>query len=151
MKNAILLAALSFSSNFALATPKAEIWTGKGNLYGADQSDQGEYDLRVEIGPETDGGTPVKVTVTAGGQIVHTSDCVRQGDGTKWTETCADGSQGGGYLFARGLGQAYTRSPDGKAYATSIVLDDANKMRLVRTELVNGEATRFFSEDLTKQ
>lgn len=58
---------------------------------------------------------------------------------------------GGGHCFANGMCQSYEQRPDGRAFATTIAKDGADKLRVLVTELENGKATRFFQQSLSKK
>ncbi len=74
-----------------------------------------------------------------------------KGENSSWKKECQHGSSSG-YMFDKssGLGIDYYEGTDGKAYATNIIFDKKNRMRLLRTELVDGKASHFFVETLKK-
>jgi hypothetical protein len=58
---------------------------------------------------------------------------------------------GGGRCFANHMCQTYTERADGHAFATTVAVDGAEKVRVLVTELQNGRAVRFFAQDLSKK
>jgi hypothetical protein len=152
MKNVIVTAALALSSTIGMAAVSTSQWNGTGTLYDHDRNVVGTYSVQVDVQPGSDADTAhtvVKVTEQDG--TIFNQICDQKEGDNRWTKTCDDGGSGGGYLFDNGLGADYYRAADGKAYATTIVFDGANKMRMERTELdANGQALHFYSETYTK-
>ena len=67
-----------------------------------------------------------------------------------WTSECDNGN-GGGRCFGEGLCVSYVEDKTGKSFATTIIKDDDNNMRMLRTELDHGKAVRFYREKLHKK
>jgi hypothetical protein len=111
--------------------------------------------------------TPFTVTLVRRGtaaNVVRTDGTIHMKDGkdvTFWDEhveqaggACTvTGSlgHGGGRCFANHMCQLYVDRGDGHAFATTIAIDSAEKMRVLVTELENGKAARFFSQQLVKK
>ena len=126
-----------------------DIWEGPGQLFDLNGQPAGAYNLVVEVtknGVQTE--THVKVALSDGTQIQRT--CTSTSLGVGWSSKCDYGT-GGGYCFGEGLCLSYEEDASGRAFATTIVMDGPNDMRLVRTELQNGQAVRFFREKLHKK
>ncbi len=128
----------------------ADVWTGTGSLYDGNRNLIGSYDLTVNIETAADGSrtSDIKVSLPDGTEkLIH---CQSQGPENKWSKTCDDGMAGGGYYFEKGLISEYVENTAGKAQATTIIFDSETSMRLLRTELIGNDATRFYVESLTK-
>ncbi|MBI3535480.1 MAG: hypothetical protein HY072_08375 [Deltaproteobacteria bacterium] len=67
-----------------------------------------------------------------------------------WKSECDHGN-GGGYCFGEGLCISYETDTAGQAFTTTIIMDGQSDMRLMRTELHNDKAVRFFREKLHKK
>lgn len=137
----------------ALTAPSAtatELWNGEGKLFNRQRDLLAEYTLEVRVDDVSPSEATVEVTVRdQSGAIVQFDHCQMHKKDNGWTKDC-DGGTSRGKMFAFGLGVDYYEAKDGKAYATNIVIDSGTQMRLFRTELVNGQAQRFFAETLTK-
>jgi len=75
--------------------------------------------------------------------------CTITRDGQTWSQTCGARS-GGGMCLGEGMCIDYLADKDGGAYATTIAFDGKKRMRMLRTELKNGQAQRFFRESLKR-
>lgn len=58
---------------------------------------------------------------------------------------------GGGRCFENGLCQSLEQSADGRAFATTIAPDGTNRIRVLITELNQGQPVRFYQQTLTKK
>lgn len=90
------------------------------------------------------------MTVTLPSGIESQHQCTTSKMIKGWSTQCQNGS-GGGLCFGDGLCQSYIENASGQAFATTVIMDKDNSMRLLRTELANGEAVHFFRERLFKQ
>lgn len=147
---AFILAAASviFSSTIAIAgSPDTETWTGTGSLYDAQRNLISQYQLEVTQST-ADRSTAVRVTLADGG--VREINCVSTGDDHKWAKTCDNGMSGGGYYFEKGIISDYVEDGAGTAQATTMIFDSDDSMRILRTQLVHGDASLFFVESLTR-
>jgi hypothetical protein len=149
MKAFILAAAtVLFSSTVAVAgSPVTETWTGTGSLYDAHRNLISRYQLEVNHST-ADRSTAVRVTLADGS--VREINCVSNGDELKWAKTCDNGMSGGGYYFERGIISDYVEDGAGTAQATTMIFDSDDSMRILRTQLVNGDANLFFVESLSR-
>ena len=64
--------------------------------------------------------------------------------------TSTNGS-GAGRCFSNGMCQSYEQRSDGHAFATTVVGDGPDKVRVLVTELDKGQAVRFIEQTLTKK
>ena len=148
MKTLILAMTLIVSQHsFAAST---DIWEGPGSLFDVKGNPTSTYNLVVE---NTKNGNQIQsnVTVTLPNGTTQQQQCLMtetSQDG--WTSKCDHGN-GGGHCFGEGLCISYEEDSSGKAYATTIVMDGPSDMRLLRTELLNGQAVQFFREKLHKR
>jgi len=148
MKTLILAMTLIASQHsFAGST---DVWEGPGSLFDVKGNATSTYNLVVE---NTKSGSQIQsnVTVTLPDGTTHKQQCLMtetSQDG--WTSKCDHGN-GGGPCFGGGFCISYVSNSTGKAYATTIVMDGPSDMRLLRTELQNGQAVQFFREKLHKR
>lgn len=148
MKKTIIATAVALVANIASA---AEVWEGPGKLYNLNRELLAEYTVNVQIEKVSTSEKKVDVTVRdQGGAVIHSDACTMRNSGQSWTKDC-DGGSSRGFMLDYGLGIDYYEANDGKAYATDIVIDSNTQMRLLRTELENGQAQKFFAEILTKR
>lgn len=148
MKNTLVLTALLLvaQTTFAATT---DIWEGSGTLFNLQADPVSDYQLVVE-NTKSPLQTDSHVTVTLkDGTVIH-QNCVHK-DTPKGFQTTCDKSSGGGFCMGEGLCMSYVADQAGKAFATTIIKDGASDMRLVRTELKNGQAVQFFREKLHKK
>ena len=143
----IALALVASPATFAAST---DIWEGPGSLFDVQGNPLSTYSLVVE---NIKNGNQIQsnVTVTLPDGTIHKQQCLMtetSQDG--WKSDC-DHGKGGGHCFGEGLCISYEEDSTGKAYATTIVMDGPTDMRLLRTELQNGQAVRFFREKLHKR
>lgn len=132
------------------AAAGTSVWKGEGALFGTNGTNQGEYELTVtntKNGDVTESKIHIK---TAEGSVIDMQCTNTAADNGSWSSQCNHG-KGGGSCFGEGLCISYLDSGSGKAFATTVVMDGASDMRLLRTELQNGKAVRFFREKLRKQ
>lgn len=146
MKKVIVLIATLVSSAAFAGT---DVWEGSGSLFDLQGQPAGDYQLVVE---NTTSGNEIQnlVTVTLADGSFKKLQCIMTKSGDGWTSICDQG-QGGGHCFGEGLCISYVADATGKAFATTIVMDGPSDMRLLRTELQNGQAVRFFREKLHKK
>jgi hypothetical protein len=144
----IIFAALSTMWTGSVAI--ADVWTGTGSLFDGNRNLIATYDLTVNTETGSDGSrnTAIKVSLPNGSEKLI--NCQSSGSENKWSKVCDDGMAGGGYYFEKGLISEYVENAGGTAHATTVIFDSDDSMRLLRTELSNGDATRFFVESLTK-
>lgn len=127
-----------------------EHWVGSGVMFHPAAGPVGEYDVEMWRKPVGENAVEVDVKVTLpDGQIMEMEQTVEE-NGDSFTITSEEGN-GGGYDFGEGLLSTYTEGADGSGYAQTIVMDGADQMRILRTELDGGEAQRFFREVYHRQ
>lgn len=148
MKTLFIALALTLSAPAFAAT--TEIWEGSGTHFNIDGNPEGTYGLKVE---NTSNGkaTQSHVTVTLPDGSIRKHQCsMTYSSDSRWKSECDNGF-GGGQCLGDGLCASYIEDSNGKAYAMTIVMDSPTAMRLLRTELKNGHAVRFFREKLQKR
>jgi hypothetical protein len=148
MKSLIMaLALIGAQSSFAATT---DVWEGPGALFDLQGNSISTYTLLVE---NTKNGSQIQsnVTITLPDGTTQKEQCLMTETGANhWTSKCDYGS-GGGSCFGEGMCISYEADANGKAFATTIAMDGPNDMRLLRTELKNGQAVQFFREKLHKR
>lgn len=127
-----------------------ETWSGEGTLFDRAGKPLGRYGLTLVRTPVKAGVVRHTVTVELPAGKIREMRCTLTLDGESWTSSCADGRQGGGRCFGDGMCLDYLSGPGGQAFATTIAFDGDDRMRMLRTELVEGEAVRFFRETLRR-
>lgn len=143
----LILTALASQAAYSANT---DIWEGSGALFDLSGNQTGTYNLQVEK-THLGNKTQADVTVTLPNGTIYKHQCIMSDSNqTSWTSVC-DHGKGGGHCFGEGLCISYEEDGTGKAYATNITLDGSSDMRLLRTELLNGKAVRFFREKLHKK
>lgn len=143
----LTLIALGFTATVQAAT---ETWEGNGTLFDQKGQAQGSYRLLVE---NTQQGNEIQnhVTVTLADGSVREENCqMTKREAGHWNMQCGN-DRGGGSCLSEGLCISYVGNENGRGYATTIILDGPSEMRLLRTELQNGQALRFFSEKLHRR
>ncbi|MCB0412212.1 MAG: hypothetical protein KDD22_06780 [Bdellovibrionales bacterium] len=148
MKKLILVATLLIGP-VALANP-VETWEGDGALFGIDGSQLGTYNLVVENSKQGDKIDSL-VTIALPDGSTHQEQCqITEKTSEQWVSQCSSG-EGGGQCYGEGLCMSYVENGNGTAHATTIVFDGPSKMRLLRTELKDGQAVKIFREKLQKR
>ena len=147
MKKLALLLTLVIAQQAAATTT---IWKGEGALFNINGKSEGQYELTVtnnKTGDVTESNIQIK---TANGSVIDLQCTNTAGKDESWSSQCGHG-KGGGRCLGEGLCISYLEESSGKAFATTIAMDGPTDMRLLRTELQNGKAVRFFREKLHKQ
>lgn len=147
MKTILFTLALT-SAQFSLAA--TDIWKGQGTVFGFKNDVQSNYDLIVKNTKNGEKTASEILILLPDGNNINLSCTNNTSSDNSWTSDCTQG-QGGGRCFGEGLCISYLENKNGKAYATTIVMDGPKKMRLLRTELQNGRAVKFYRENLQKQ
>jgi hypothetical protein len=126
-------------------------WEGSGTATEVSGKDLGAFNLaltRRSIGNakvRADG----KVTLASGQEIVFWQEY--EDHGPAGFKVISNNGAGGGQCFSNGLCQSYEQRADGHAFATTIVKDGTDRLRVLITELDNGKAVRFFQQTLSKK
>ncbi len=153
----ILAAALPLIGFFAPPLATAGItdglgkWEGSGTAFEISGKDLGGFTVsltRKSLGTakvRTDG----KVKLAGGQEIAFWQEFEDYGP-SGFTLVSNNGA-GGGRCFANGMCQTFEQRADGHAFATTIVKDGADRVRIVVTELVQGKAVGFFQQTLLKK
>lgn len=147
MKHLTLTLALVLAQHCIAA---ADVWKGEGSLFKLNGESEGSYSLTVK---NTRNGSVTESEITvalANGAIINLQCTNTAGEGESWSSLCGHG-KGGGRCLGEGLCISYLEGESGKAFATTIAMDGPSDMRLLRTELKDGKAVRFFREKLHRQ
>jgi len=148
---AALLTVPGISAADVSATDGLGTWEGTGIASDVSGSQQNPFTVSI-------------VRRSTAANVVRTDGTMHMKDGkdvTFWDEhvekaggTCTvTGSlgSGGGRCFQNHMCQLYVDRGDGHAFATTIAIDSGTQMRVLVTELENGKASRFFSQQLVKK
>ena len=147
--SAIVIASLSVIPA-ARAASGPVLWQGKGATFNRNREQTSEY--RIEVyRTEVDGtkGLSQAKVYLSNGTLIFNETCETTKTKTGWISDCKV-RKGGGYCFGDGLCMDYTEDQNQHGFATTIIMDGPNSMRLLRTELVKGQAVRFFREKLER-
>jgi hypothetical protein len=146
-----LLALVLPGSAAAGITDGLGTWEGSGTASEISGKDLGPF--TVSITRKSAGAGKVradgKVTLAGGKEIIFWQDI--EDHGSSGFRVTSNNGSGGGQCFANGLCQSYEKRADGHAFATTIAKDDGDKLRVLITELENGQAVRFFQQTLKKK
>jgi hypothetical protein len=159
MKTTTILATGALSVFAALAPTDATadmmgglgIWEGSGTARAASGTDLGSFKVTLTRRLAEDGKvrTDGQVTLTSG-QVVKFWQEVERGDSGVF-QTVSSNGFGKGRCFANGICESYEHRRDRHAFATTIVRDAPDRIRVLITELEKGESVRFIEQTLTKK
>lgn len=125
-------------------------WEGAGTTRSVAGADLGGFSVSITrrlVGAKvrSDG----KVTLASGQVIVIWQELEELG--TSGYRVTSSNGVGGGHCFANGICQSYEQRSDGHAFATTIVRDAPDELRILMTELEKGQAVRFTEQTLSKK
>jgi hypothetical protein len=126
-------------------------WEGSGTTFDASGKDLGPFSVslvRKSIGPSKVRGDG-KITLASGQEIVFWQEFEEHGP--NGFSLVSNHGSGGGQCFANGMCQTFDQAEGGHAFATTIVKDGADRIRILVTELEQGKAVRFHQETLLKK
>ena len=140
---------------FALvATAKAGLldglgtWQGTGAVFDSQGREAGSFTVElIRTAPDTQTvETRGSITMSTGEVIPVNQKTTVRGNGFRIE---SNHGTGGGACFGAGICQSYEDAGNGKAFATTIVVDAPDRLRILVTELNQGQAVRFFRQSLT--
>jgi len=126
-------------------------WEGSGTAYEVSGRDLGTFSVslvRRSIG-QRKVRSEGKVILASGQEVVFWQEL--EDHGPNGFSLMSSNGSGGGKCFANGICESFEWRADGHAFATSVVADGADKVRIVVTELEQGRAVRFFQQTLLKK
>ena len=127
------------------------LWEGTGTASEASGKDLGVF--TVSLTRKSIGNAKVradgKVTLANGQVIVFWQEI--EDHGPTGFRLVSNNGAGGGHCYANAMCQTYEERADGHAFATTIVKDGADKLRILITELDQGKAVRVFQQTLSKK
>lgn len=123
--------------------PLLETWQGRGAVFDAEGHALGNYDVRMEK-RRREGGLDIHVVVSLPDGREMTFDQSVEGPRERFAIHGTSG-EGGGFDLGEGVMMTYVEG-GGKSFAQTIIRDSDTRQRMVRTELENGEAVRFYRE-----
>lgn len=126
----------------------ASDWHGEGSVYDKERHLLSTYQIDLSKADRADGAMDIDVVLTFPDNSTKVIHCVRTGGEESWGKQCDDGTSGGGFLLDHGLASEYTSNADGIGYSSTFVFDADGGMRIMRYELKDGDAVRFFVESL---
>lgn len=126
-------------------------WEGSGSGTDLEGKDLGKFTValvRKTVAPgkiRADG----KVTLDGGREIAFWQEL--EDRGAAGFRLISNNGAGGGNCFANGICTAYEEREGGHAFATTLVKDGADRVRILVTELEKGRAVRFFQQSLSRK
>ncbi len=146
----VLLFWIGLSAQAVFASTK-ESWSGTGALFDLHGKNLGNYTLAMEnIKNNSDIQSQVIVSLADGKTLTYNCQ-IKKETPDSWSSQC-DHGKGGGRCLGEGLCISYEKTTEaGIAFATTIIKDGPSDLRLLRTELQNGQAVKFFREKLHKK
>jgi hypothetical protein len=123
-------------------------WKGRGALFTLDGKKIADYRLEMRRKKLSSSRfrTAAKVHLRDG--TVKEMTCTMDQADQRWRSACGE-RKGGGYCLGDGLCLDYVADDADHAFATTIIIDGDDQMRMFRTELDGGKAVRFFREKLS--
>ena len=152
-KSAFSIIALGLIASFAEARPhqNIETWKGHGFFFDDHRSPVGQYQLVLVRTRRAETTIQQNVEITFSNGDIRREECrmTESQAGKSWEISC-NGRSGHGQCFGDGLCLDYQEDEAGSAFATTIIQDGDRTMRLLRVELKDGRAIRFFREKLIR-
>ena len=153
----ILVAALPLLGCFTPGPAAAGIldglgqWEGSGTGYEVSGRDLGAFRVALVRKSIAQGKvrSEGKVILAHGQEVVFWQEL--EDHGSNGFGLVSSNGNGAGRCFANGLCESFERRADGHAFATTVVADGPDKVRIVVTELEQGRALRFFQQTLLKK
>jgi len=126
-------------------------WEGTGTTTELDGKSVGSFTIALTRTALAAGSVRAdgKIHTGDGKEIVFWQETTQRGGG-KYTLTSTFGA-GGGSCFANSMCQSLEQRSDGHAFASTIVVDGPDRLRVLVTELKDGHAVRFHAQTLTKK
>jgi hypothetical protein len=125
-------------------------WQGKGTTFALGSSEKGEFTVdltRTAIDAHT---VEMKGTVVLDdGRVIPITQRLTETERGFAIE--GNRGKGGGRCYGDGLCNSYEEGADGKSFATTIVIDGSEHLRLLTTELDHGRAVRVMRQNLVKK
>lgn len=153
----LLAAAFSMFAVFAPVPATAGVtdgigvWEGTGTARAVGGSDLGGF--RVSLMRKVAGTGKVRadgqVTLDSGKVIGFWQELEEVGSGA--FRVVSSNGTGEGRCLPNGTCQSFEQRQDRRAFATTIVLDAPNRVRVLVTEFDKGQAVRFMEQTLTKK
>jgi hypothetical protein len=126
-------------------------WQGSGTAFDVSGKDLGGF--TVSLTRKSMGASKVradgKVTLAGGQEIVFWQEF--EDHGPSGFTLVSNHGTGAGQCFANGMCQTFDQRPDGHAFATTIVKEGADRVRIVVTEMERGKAVSFLQETLLRR
>jgi hypothetical protein len=126
-------------------------WEGTGTAAEVSGKDLGAFNVAVTRTLVGNGKVRAdgKVTLASGRVITFWQEFEEHGP--KGFGLVSSNGAGGGQCFDNGMCTLYEQSPNGHAFATTLVKDGPEKLRVLTTELDKGQAVRFTQQTLQKK
>jgi hypothetical protein len=158
MKTNTMLAAASFllTACLAVAASRAEaadgsgVWEGPGTAYGSDGVVVGRY--AVTFSRRQDGNkvrVEGKAILADGKEVPFWEEDETEGN-TGFRIASSDGPGHGG-CFGNGICQTYKHGANGRAVATTFVIDSADAARIQQTEYENEQIVQYREATLKRK
>ena len=138
---------ISLGANASVTDGKGT-WKGTGAAFSLQGQKLGKF--QIDMTSEAVSATELKSTVTIKtGPDTKTYSQVLSDAGANAFHIESSQGNGGGFCFGKGLCEAYLGTAS-EGYAITIVLDGADRRRMLVTELHDGKAIGFVRESLER-
>jgi hypothetical protein len=128
------------------------IWQGSGMVFGKDGRETTGFTIELRRTAVDERSTETKGTVVLGnGGTIPVYQRMTESDKGAGFRLDTNRGKGGGYCLGAGLCESYEDAGNGQAFATTIVVDGPDKLRLLVIELDHGQAVRYISQTLTRK
>lgn len=146
-----VLAALAPMNATADVMDGLGVWEGAGTVHAMDGSDLGRFS--VSVTRKSVGNAKVRsdglVTLPNGQVIKFWQEIESTGSGA--FRIVSSNGFGEGRCFANGICESQEHRPDRHSFATTMVRDAPDKIRILTTETEKGHGLRFMEQTLTKK
>ncbi len=133
----------------AAITDGAGTWTGAGASFNAKNQQIATYVVELTNTAIDDHTIQTKGTITFTDGTSQDFEQTMSGDDQGFS-LASDAGKGGGYCFGEGLCESYVGTGS-HGFAVTEVIDGADQMRILSTELDNGTVVEFSREKLTRK
>lgn len=142
----VSLASLSAQAN---VSNMVGTWHGSGAVFSLGGAPEGEYTVRLDDTLQADGSVASSVTVTASGTPDKHFDQILRDTQGGFSIQSPLGS-GEATCVGEGLCEGYLGDATGNGTAITTVRDDADHIRILKTELRSFHPTRFYREQYVR-
>ena len=126
-------------------------WTGTGTTYSPGGEAFGDFTIELTRAAVDAQTVQAHGTITLEDGSVMTFDQTFTSDGGSTFRIESPRGQGGGVCLGDGLCQSYEDDGGGAGYATTMIVDGPDRLRVLVTQLQDGRAVRLVRQTLTRK